>query len=65
MKYINVYFTESVIVMKSVERNCNRDLPKREGKMWDPTLSLGIKNKIYVQMRRACPMLVSCNQNVR
>jgi hypothetical protein len=50
--------------MKSVERNFKNDLLEGEGKMWDPNLSLGRKRKIYIKMRWACPMLVSCNQNV-
>jgi hypothetical protein len=39
MKYINVYFAESAIVMKSEERNCKSDTLEGEGKLWDPYLS--------------------------
>jgi hypothetical protein len=51
--------------MKSGDKNCKSDLLEGEGKLWDPNLSLGRKKKICVQMRQACPMLMSCNQNVK
>jgi hypothetical protein len=44
--------------MKSEERNCKSDSLKREGKLCDPKLSRGRKNKICVQTRQACPMQV-------
>jgi hypothetical protein len=47
--------------MKSTERKCKSDRLEGEGKLWDPNLSLGRKNKICIQTRRACPMLVLCN----
>jgi hypothetical protein len=59
MKYINVSFVESVIVMKSEERNYKSDPLEGEGKLWDPNISLGRKKKICVQTKWACPMLVS------
>jgi hypothetical protein len=47
MKYINVSFDDGAIVWKSEERNCKRDSPKGEGKLWEPDLSLGRKKNMY------------------
>jgi hypothetical protein len=44
--------------MKIEERNCKSDPLEGEVKLWDPNHSLG-KNKICVQTRQACPMLMS------
>jgi hypothetical protein len=45
--------------MKSEEMNYKSDPLEGEGKLWEPNLSLRRKNKTYIQMRWACPMLVS------
>jgi hypothetical protein len=48
LKYINVSFVESSIVRKSEESNYKRDPPEGEGKLWEPDLSRGRKNKICI-----------------
>jgi hypothetical protein len=55
LKYINVYFTESAIVMKSEERNYKRNPLEGEGKMWDPKLSLVRKNKNLCTNKASMP----------
>jgi hypothetical protein len=41
-KYINVSYTESNIVKKSVDRDCKSNSVEREEKPWDPNVSLGV-----------------------
>jgi hypothetical protein len=51
--------------MKSVDKNYKSDPSKGEGKLWDPNISLGRENKICIQTRWACPMLMSCNSKCK